>query len=629
MTSIHKHVQATMDELVNWLVKNQTANGSWDLCFETGVKTDALTLILLRSFNIKRPNVEQEIGDRLLHRRTKEGTWKLFSDEREGNLSETIEATLALLYIGKMNMDDRLLQKTREFIISQGGPREAGGLTRVLLTLLGHGSWSDFPKIPVEFFLLPLQSPVHFFDFVGYTRVHTAPIMIAADQKYCVELDGMWEINDWLPYTKALFKPDPHIRFWTKKEIERALGSDFKRFSIHGRSLKWGERFMLNRIESDGTLYNYLTSTFLMIYGLRALKYDATHPVIEKAIQGILNMAYPMQTGMHIQETTANVWNTSLILYAIQTAGLPAHHICVQKGLRYLNEKQHTKKGDWSINNPYAPPGGWGFSDCNTINPDVDDTSACLRAFAPSVSQGEYQETWNRGLSWLQSMQNQDGGWPAFEKNMNKSWHQLLPFKEGKYVYGDPSTADLTGRTLEFMGTTLGWGRERPEVEKGYQWLKQNQLTSGAWSGRWGIAYIYGTWAALTGLAAIRVSKQEEMVQKAVKWLYQIQLSDGGWGESCYSDLKEAYVPLKNSTTVQTAWALDALIAYHSTPNDVIRRGIERLLFLVHEKKEAETYPVGAGLAGQMYIYYHSYPYIFPLLTFARYQRKYSSSGGG
>lgn len=51
-----------------------------------------------------------------------------------------------------------------------------------------------------------------------------------------------------------------------------------------------------------------------------------------------------------------------------------------------------------------------------------------------------------------QSMQNDDGGWAAFEKNIDKSFLAWLPVEEGGTLMLDPSTADLTGRTLEFLG---------------------------------------------------------------------------------------------------------------------------------------------------------------------------------
>lgn len=36
------------------------------------------------------------------------------------------------------------------------------------------------------------------------------------------------------------------------------------------------------------------------------------------------------------------------------------------------------KKADWAIHNRHAAPGGFGFSDINTNNPDCDDTQIVL-----------------------------------------------------------------------------------------------------------------------------------------------------------------------------------------------------------------------------------------------------------
>ena len=56
----------------------------------------------------------------------------------------------------------------------------------------------------------------------------------------------------------------------------------------------------------------------------------------------------------------------------------------IQNASAYLLRKQQTKKVDWSVHAPDLFPGGWGFSDVNTTIPDIDDTTAVLRALARS-----------------------------------------------------------------------------------------------------------------------------------------------------------------------------------------------------------------------------------------------------
>jgi sporulenol synthase len=293
------------------------------------------------------------------------------------------------------------------------------------------------------------------------------------------------------------------------------------------------------------------------------------------------------------------------------------------KSYDYIMRKQHTKYGDWKIHNPYAEPGGWGFSSSNSIHPDVDDTQAALRTMKCYSLNGKHSyNTYLKGKEWLLSMQNSDGGWAAFEKNTNKKWLKLLPIENAGDALTDPSTADLTGRTLEYLGSFERMDSNFPSVERAVSWLRRKQNMDGSWYGRWGVCYIYGTWAAVTGMAAAGVPL-ERCIKKAVKWLLERQNVDGGWGESCLSDEEKQYVPLSRSTITQTAWALDALISVYSYPTKEIKLGMEFLLKSSNDTAFSRTYPAGAGLPGNFYVYYHSYPHVWPLLALSHFHKKY------
>lgn len=606
--------------LTEYLAGAQRTDGSWFYCFESGTLTDAYMIILLSHLNMDHRTLIDGLASRIISRE-KNGTWKLFYDEPGGNLSATIEAYYALLLAGRKTKDDPEMKAAREFILSRGGLPEAGSLTRVMLALTGQYPWERMPQIPVELVLLPTWGPVNFFDLVGYARVHSAPVLICADQRYALKLPGGPDLSDLYPPGADPLMPLQAPGLLLEETGKLKLATQFPLPGGNNPALQELERYMLTRTEGDGTLYSYFTATFLMIFALLALGCDKRHPAIVRAVEGLERMICreegPAGKLFHQQETTSTVWDTALLSYALQQAQMHGHP-AVERAASFLWSRQQIKCGDWKIGSK-GHPGGWGFSDSNTINPDVDDTAYALRALYRQAA--ERPETWGppwrAGLDWLLSMQNSDGGWPAFERNRDKKWPGLLPMPDALPALTDPSSADLTGRALEFLGSYAGLALPLKQIQRGVQWLLKNQNKDGSWYGRWGICHIYGTWAAVTGLLAVGLN-QSRCVEKAVRWLLSIQNTDGGWGESCLSDSARRYIPLGFSTPSQTAWAVDALIAAGLGRSLAVTRGIEALLELV-DKDGIASYPTGQGLPGGFYINYHSYRYIWPLLAFGHY----------
>ena len=68
-----------------------------------------------------------------------------------------------------------------------------------------------------------------------------------------------------------------------------------------------------------------------------------------------------------------------------------------------------------------------------------------------------------RGVDWLLSMQNRDGGWAAYDVDIDNQVLTKLPFADHNAML-DPSCADITARVIELLGT-LGYTR-RPPVDR-------------------------------------------------------------------------------------------------------------------------------------------------------------------
>jgi squalene cyclase len=106
-----------------------------------------------------------------------------------------------------------------------------------------------------------------------------------------------------------------------------------------------------------------------------------------------------------------------------------------------------------------AEPGGWAF-EYRDYYPDVDDTAFVLMALqrVKFPDEKRMECAVRRGIQWLLSMQNRDGGWGAFDRDNDRQILCNIPFADHNAMI-DPSTADVTARVLECLGR-FGWPAE-------------------------------------------------------------------------------------------------------------------------------------------------------------------------
>jgi sporulenol synthase len=615
-----------------YLLKTQSADGSWVVCLEGSILPDSYFIIINNLFDMNEKQIVRRLTQRILEKQLPNGGFSSYPGDG-GNLSMTVEAYLALSMMG-LNKDGPEMRRMREFIQTNGGLDALSNLTKFTLAVCGQISWSRVPAFPVELIHFNHRSPLSVYDFVSFTRVHLVPFMILYAKRFTIPLSPKVGINE---LRRSLTKRrntenaanahEDRLRKASLRAYLKLLQTQHILDStpIRKCSLRKCEHWILERLESDGTLGSYILSTFFGILALRAVGYDKDASAIQKALKGLKGFIYNGDGLFHMQACTSTVWDTALTSYILQESGIAPNHPKIVAAAKWLINHQTTSVGDFRFHNPYGKPGGWGFQLVNELYPDVDDTAAAVLA----IRNAEIKDlkardlAVRRGIDWVLSMQNSDGGWSAFDRNCNKRWLEKHPFNDMGRALTDPSSADMTGRTLEFLGT-LGHTQRDHLIARAVAWLKRNQEGDGSWFGRWGIAYIYGSWAALTGLSKVGVDHQSPMVRRAVTWLESIQNSDGGWGESCAADVVSHYVHLGFSNPSQTAWALLGLIASTPNPSDVIRNGINYLLSTQRSDGSwSEDYPTGSGFAGKLYLNYHMYRNIWPLFALTRFRSKY------
>jgi squalene-hopene/tetraprenyl-beta-curcumene cyclase len=317
------------------------------------------------------------------------------------------------------------------------------------------------------------------------------------------------------------------------------------------------------------------------------------------------------------------VWDTALSLIGAADAGQSGDSEEVAAAVRWLINREVRTPGDWAKTVRGVEPGGWFFEYRNAHYPDVDDTAMVLIALARTghATRAASLGPVHRALNWLVAMQNSDGGWGAFDRNIDNEVLTKVPFADHNAML-DPSCPDITARVLEAL-SHYGYRVGQAPVDRAVKFILARQEESGAWFGRWGVNYVYGTWQVVVGLAAVGFDTSLPVVRRAVRWLKDVQNADGGWGESCKSYDDPTQAGIGESTASQTAWALLGLLAAGEGDSPEVRAGVEFLVGTQHADGSWSEEPfTGTGFPRVFYLKYHMYPVYFPLMALGRYARE-------
>ncbi|MEX0885812.1 MAG: squalene--hopene cyclase [Phycisphaeraceae bacterium] len=570
------------------------------------------------------------LAARLRHHQQPDGSWLQYPGGKM-DLSATVKGYFALKLMGD-NPQTSNLQNARDCIRAAGGAEKCNSFTRFYLAALGQIKWKAQPTIPPEIVFLPRLSYFHLSKVSAWTRTMILPLSVVTTFRPTRQLApelGITElyVNHRRRHKLAATQDRPHW-FWSRlflaldKHVLRKMRF-FGRMPWRKRALQRVERWMLDHLEgSDGLGAIFPPMVYVQI-ALRCLGYADDDPVLVKARKDLdALMIYDQANDeIRIQPCFSPVWDTGIAAYALAEAGLDRSHENVGRCSKWLVGEECRKPGDWAANvKKDVEPSGWAFEYNNPHYPDVDDTAMVSMALHRIGGRGAQLASW-RAMEWMTAMQNKDGGWAAFDRTKHRSILEHVPFADHNAMQ-DPSCPDITGRVLE----SLGWHgalAEQPHIARALDYLQRTQTDDGAWYGRWGVNYIYGTFQVLCGLDSVGCDMDEPWIQRAGQWLKEHQHKSGGFGESPESYEDPARAGEGPTTASQTAWGTMGLLAVHGPADPDARRAVA---WLCKHQTEAGTWQeqafTGTGFPRVFYLRYHMYPHYFPLLALARYLRK-------
>ncbi len=624
MNELSASLRAAVGRSVDYFLRAQHAPGYWIGELESNATITAEYLFFRRLLNRVDPERERAVAHELLTSQIN-GGWPLYYGAPP-DLNTTIEASVALQLAG-VPLDDPALAQAAELVRAKGGLEAARVFTRIWLALLGALPWNTVPSMPPELMLFPHSFPLSIYRFASWARSTIVPLLIVLAQppRYAGPAPHVDQFYAG-PGKLAL----PHPSWLSRRAAFLALDAILKRADGLLRKNPWragaleqARQWIAGHQESDGGWGGIIPA---MINSTLALATFDHHynPAVEKGIAAIDGFGILRDGAFRLQSCVSPGWDTPWVMLALAQAGLPRDHPALGSAARWLLDQQSTLYGDWSVRAPGVPAGGWPFEFANANYPDTDDTALVLLALRCADVRSEAAQT--SGLAWLLGMQNSDGGWAAFDRENHTQLVEHIPFCDFGEVL-DPSSADVTAHVLELLGR-LGYSLDEPHVRRGLAYLWRQQEADGAWFGRWGVNYVYGTAAVLMALGALGLDERDPRIARAAGWLRAHQNDDGGWGESCLSYIEPAWRGRGPSTASQTAWAVLGLLAIAAQEgvaqtDHSLAGGVKWLL--EHQNADGtwdEPYFTGTGFPGDFYIKYHEYRNYFSLLALARAMNK-------
>jgi squalene cyclase len=628
-----------------WLLSDQQANGCWSTACDAGPASTAKVLVALR-FSDQLDAFDRgkliKLVQKLLSAQFDEGPmaggfppWPVAGPDELGDkdlpaVRSATAAVLAGLHASGIKNPEvtRTIDRARAFladpefrtIIARGSQ---GDFTALYLAMADLIDVRDLPSTPIVFRLTPgseyileqrvnLLMPLQLLSYdaiVAYLKAGKRPPDTVDLKGFAASVlsVGRGSISDLRlragqAFSTLVGSANRVMEGW------RSLPGTLPSF-VEGERLK----LLLRRYENaDGSwLYGDSVSTSLALAALHAVGTPEDDRRIKRAVRWLVGLV----DENFVPLFRTDVWTTAFRVRAIMTLGIPPWDERVARALKWLMAAQRQ--------------GSWAFQAGNTALPDIDDSAMALASLAiaydierksiandrgsrgfGTTMRANLERALLEGRAWLLQRQNADGGWASFQTGLPSKppgafmtkppvmpkdsvlarWDFLL---DPPADMGDPAVEDVTGRVLFALGK-LGMRSFDPQIVRAIEFLRRNQLDSGAFWGRWVVTYVPATSWILRGLASVEADLTEPWVVKAIRFLQSCQNEgDGGWGEDLAVVRDPKLAGQGRSTLFHTGSAVSALLEVQPLSDRTsYRRGIDFIRAQPRADRDGVVFPL-------------------------------------
>ena len=591
----------------------------------------------------------------MLNHQLEDGGWGLHIED-DSTMFGTVMQYVALRLLG-VDPTHPALKNARDWIQSHGGAEGTPSWGKFYLAALGIIDWKGCNSLAPELWLLPKSLPIHPWRYWCHSR------MVYLPMSYCYGMRLTCEVDSLIISLRSELLSQPYADIKWQGIRSRVADTDvFMPMSGMARNIykilngyehlripglrKKALSFILDYVKAEDAQtdsidigpVNQVLNSLVTWHALgKESKEFKAHRKRWK------NYLWVAEDGMKMNGYNGSqLWDTAFAVQAIMENRSVqytdnAHIIKSYDYLRISQIREEVADREKFFRHPSV--GGWPFSTLAHGWPISDCTAEGLKA-ALAIHKSGLLDDDNikmipdsrlmQAADLILSLQNSDGGWATYENTRGPSWLEKLNPSE---IYGnimiDYSWVECTSACItaliEFTDEKPGYRTEdiTKSIQRGIEFIVEEQRKDGSWVGSWGICFTYGTWFAVEALTRAYqkgfCDSMQDRVNVACEFLLSRQKEDGGWGESFRSCVEDRYVEHEESQVVNTSWALLTLMA-GDYDQSAIDKGMGYLLEMQGSDGDWPQQGISGVFNQNCMISYSAYRNIFPIWALGRYQ---------
>lgn len=601
--------------------------------------------------NTPLPKIYQKLIVRyILNQQNIDGGWGLHI-EAKSTIFGSVMNYVALRFIG-IQSDTPELIKARKWIKNNGGASGIPSWGKFYLSLLNVYEWDGNNSLLPELWLLPKWLPIHPSRYWCHTR------MVYLPMSYCYSERIKINESELVHAVRSEIYCQPYAEInWRKARDEVNALDVYKKTSPllgvmnfianlyekhHGQKIrKRSIDFIVSYIDAEDEQTNFINiGPVNQVINSIAVwhKHGKESTNFKKHCERWYDYLWLAEDGMKMNGYNGSqLWDTAFAVQAFCESDMAIEFSdSIQKAYEFIDYTQIKEEAtDYKKFFRHESVGGWPFSTLNHSWPITDCTAEGLLAALsvhkniPQIEQTINFERMKKAVDLILSFQNNDNGWASYELSRGPKWLEVLnPAAVFADIMIDYSYVECSSSCIQALHV---FHQQFPHyrtnalknvIERGRQFLIQQQNKDGSWIGSWAVCFTYGTWFALESLTRLGYTYENSTeVKNACAFLASKQNSDGGWGESFESCVQKKYVQHENSQAVNTAWAVLSLMCSNYPDKNSIDKAIQ---FLISRQELNGDWPqesVSGVFNFNCMITYTSYRNIFPIWAIARYKK--------